>query len=118
MNEEERRGVAINLVRFLAVFYAEILQMLHMAENGDETALLQVGRRGRKEHGEGEEQAEGQEWQGHGCRVGLEKQSRPKAKGRIDVNKVARNWVKVKEALFKRQSRQGRMNQSEGEDKR
>ena len=42
MNDEERRGVAINLVRFLAVFYAEILQMLHMAAHGDESGEREV----------------------------------------------------------------------------
>ena len=51
MNDAERRGVAINLVRFLAIFYAEILQMLHAAEHGDEAGLLQIGTSPRKNKG-------------------------------------------------------------------
>ena len=42
MSAEERRGLTTNLVRFLALFYTEILRMLNMAEAGDRASLLQT----------------------------------------------------------------------------
>ena len=51
MDEEERRRVAVSLVRFLAVFYAEILQMLNAADHGDVVGLLQVGKDSRQSRG-------------------------------------------------------------------
>ena len=42
MGEEERSQLAIQLVRFLAILYAEILRMLQMVDQDDVTVLLQV----------------------------------------------------------------------------
>ena len=42
MGEEERAQLAIQLVRFLAILYAEILRMLQMVDQDDVTVLLQL----------------------------------------------------------------------------
>ena len=42
MSAEERRELAVSLVRFLALFFTEILRMLNMAEVGDHTSLMQT----------------------------------------------------------------------------
>ena len=48
MGSEERGQLALQLVRFLAILYAEILRMLQMAEQGEgeETSMLQVSHGG------------------------------------------------------------------------
>ena len=48
MGSEERGQLAVQLVRFLAILYAEILRMLQMAEQdqGEETSLLQMSGEG------------------------------------------------------------------------
>ena len=42
MGSEERGQLAIQLVRFLAILYAEILRMLQLAEEGEGASLLQL----------------------------------------------------------------------------
>ena len=42
MSEEERAQLAIQLVRFLAILYAEILRMLQMVDQDEVTVLLQM----------------------------------------------------------------------------
>ena len=42
MSPEERSQLAIQLVRFLAILYAEILRMLQMVDQDDVTVLMQV----------------------------------------------------------------------------
>ena len=46
MGSEERDQLAVQLVRFLAILYAEILRMLQMPEEGEGTSLLQLPSRG------------------------------------------------------------------------
>ena len=48
MSAEERSGLSIQLVRFLAILYAEILRMLQMVDQGDGTSLLQLPPKGTK----------------------------------------------------------------------
>ena len=64
MSAEERGQLAVNLVRFLALFFTEILRMLNMAEMGDHTSLMQTVRRnvtrkprGPREHTMGVDEA-------------------------------------------------------------
>ena len=42
MGEEERSQLALQLVRFLAILYAEILRMVQMVDQDDGTSLLQM----------------------------------------------------------------------------
>ena len=42
MGQEERSQLAVQLVRFLAILYAEILRMLQLAEQEEGTSLLQM----------------------------------------------------------------------------
>ena len=44
MPDNERRMLHLHLIRFLGVFYAEILRMLNMAGCGDATSMLQTGK--------------------------------------------------------------------------